>query len=289
MSVFGYKCNKNIYFFGSNLPCFLIVEKEGSLRTFRDEKCYICKTNSFEAGIILTTPRYNPEQSVTVAVDCVIFGFDSKKLKLLLFKRKLEPLKGEWSLIGEVIRNDASLDESAHEILYRLSGLRNIYLSQLKTYGAVDRDPLERVISVVYYSLIRIDEFTLKSIESHDARWFDFEEIPELILDHGQMVKDAILKLRLRARNRPIGFELLPEFFTLPQLQTLYECIYSTSFDPRNFRKKILSLGILDKTDQKDKSSSRKGAYLYKFKEQSLSNASINNGDFDTIREVIQF
>ena len=222
-------------------------------------------------------------------MDCVIFGFDSEKLKLLLFKRKIEPFRGSWSLIGELIGNDTSLDESAKEILHKLSGLDNVYLRQLKTYGAKDRDPLERVISVAYYSLIRIDELNLKSIESHDAQWFDFEEIPELILDHGQMVKDAIRRLRLRARNRPIGFELLPEFFTLPQLQTLYESIYNTEFDPRNFRKKILSLGILIKTDQKDKSSSRKGAFLYQFKEKSLEHSSMNNGDFDKLKEVIQF
>ncbi|MBA4745701.1 MAG: NUDIX hydrolase [Muricauda sp.] len=233
--------------------------------------------------------RYNPNQRVSVAIDCVIFGFDSERLKLLLFKRKIDPFKGSWSLIGELIDNDVSLDDSANQILYKLSGLDNVYLRQLKTYGAVQRDPLERVISVVYYSLIRIDEFNLKSTESHDAHWFDFEEIPDLILDHGQMVKDAIRRLRLRARNKPIGFELLPEFFTLPQLQTLYESIYNTEFDSRNFRKKILSLGILNKTNKKDKSTSRKGAFLYHFKEKSLENSSMNNGDFDKLREVIQF
>ncbi|MFS4454957.1 NUDIX hydrolase [Maribacter sp. 2304DJ31-5] len=233
--------------------------------------------------------KYNPQQNVRVAVDCIIFGFDSEKLKLLLFKRKIEPLKGSWSLIGELIKNNVSLDESANEILYKLSGLRNVYLHQLKTYGETGRDPLERVISVAYYSLMRIDEFNLKSIESHDAKWFDFEEIPELILDHQQMVQDAIRALRLKARNRPLGFELLPEFFTLPQLQTLYESIYSTKFDPRNFRKKILSLDILRKMDKKDKSSSRKGAFLYKFKKKSLDKSSMNNGDFEKIKEVIQF
>lgn len=237
----------------------------------------------------MTLSKYNPNQNVRVAVDCVIFGFDSERLKLLLFKRKIEPLKGSWSLIGELIGTNDSLDESANDILYRLSGLRDIYPRQLKTYGEADRDPLERVISVVYYSLIRIDDFNLKSIESHDAKWFDFDKIPELILDHGKMVQDAIRQLRLRARNRPMGFELLPELFTLPQLQTLYESIYNTTFDPRNFRKKILSLNILDKTEKKDKSASRKGAFLYRYKKESLENSSMNNGDFDKIREIIQF
>ena len=206
-----------------------------------------------------------------------------------MFRRKAEPFKGSWSLIGELVGNEVSLDNGAGEILFRLSGLSNVYLRQLKTYGAVERDPLERVVSVAYYSLIRIDEFNLKSIENHEAQWFDFDKIPELILDHGQMVKDAIKRLRLQTRNRPLGFELLPEFFTLPQLQLLYESIYNTKFDSRNFRKKILSLGILNKTDKKDKSSSRKGAYLYQFKEKSLDQSSMNNGDFDKIKEVIQF
>ena len=195
--------------------------------------------------------KYTSNQNITVAIDCVIFGFDSKKLNLLLFKRRVSPFKGSWSLIGEVLENNVSLNQSATDILSKLTGLENIYLKQLKTYGALNRDPQERVISIVYFSLIRVDKLSLKMVENYDAKWFAFNELPELILDHSQMVKDSISELRNIAKDQPLGFELLPKLFTLPQLQTLYECIYNTKFDSRNFRKKILSLNVLEKTNLK--------------------------------------
>ena len=156
------------------------------------------------------------------------------------------------SLIGEVLENNVSLNQSATDILSKLTGLENIYLKQLKTYGALNRDPQERVISIVYFSLIRVDKLSLKMVENYDAKWFAFNELPELILDHSQMVKDSISELRNIAKDQPLGFELLPKLFTLPQLQTLYESIYNTKFDSRNFRKKILSLNVLEKTNLKD-------------------------------------
>ena len=166
--------------------------------------------------------------------------------------------------------------------------LENIYLKQLKVYGDLNRDPQERVISIVYFSLIRVDELNLKIVEDYDAKWFAFNELPELILDHSQMVKDSISELRNIAKDQPLGFELLPKLFTLPQLQTLYECIYNTKFDSRNFRKKILSLKVLEKTNLKDKSSSRKGAYLYGFKENILDNNQKDRGTYNT-KDVFQF
>ena len=209
---------------------------------------------------------YNSSQRILVAVDCTIFGFDSKNLKLLLFRRKVEPLKGRWSLIGAFLQNDLSIIDGAKSILFESTGLKDIYLEQLKTYGAVDRDPVERVISVGFYSLIRIDDIDILSVEDYDAKWFNIDDIPELILDHGTMVSDAIAALRIRARHEPIGFNLLPDYFTLPQLQALYESIFQSKRDSRNFRKKVLSLNMLEKTDKKDKSQSKKGAFLYKFK-----------------------
>jgi len=210
--------------------------------------------------------KYSSQQKILVAVDCAIFGFDSKNLKLLLFKRKVEPLKGSWSLIGSFLQDDLSIIDGAKQILFETTGLSDIYLEQLKTYGEVDRDPVQRVLSVAYYSLIRIDDIKSKSVEQYDAKWFDMNEIPPLILDHGTMVNDAINALKIKARHEPIGFNLLPDLFTLPQLQALYESIYQTQRDSRNFRKKVLSLNILNKTDQKDKSGSKKGAFLYTFK-----------------------
>lgn len=219
--------------------------------------------------LIDPTLTYNTSQKILVAVDCTIFGFDSKNLKLLLFRRKVEPLKGHWSLIGAFLQNDLSIIDGAKSILFESTGLKDIYLQQLKTYGAVNRDPVERVISVGFYSLIRIDDADILSVEDFDAKWFDIDKIPELILDHGTMVDDAIAALRLKARHAPIGFNLLPDYFTLPQLQALYESIFQSKRDSRNFRKKVLSLNMLEKTDMKDKSNSKKGAFLYKFKKNT--------------------
>lgn len=220
--------------------------------------------------LINNTNIYTVQQKILVAVDCVIFGFDSKKLKLLLFKRKVEPSKGLWSLIGAFIKDDQSLDDGAKQILFETTGLKDIYLEQLKTYGDVHRDIAGRVISTTYYSLISVNEFELESVEKYDAHWFDFDEIPELIFDHGEMVIDAINQLKYKARHQPIGFNLLPEFFTIPELQTLYESIYQQPLDSRNFRKKILSLDILNKTTKKDKSGSKKGAFLYSFNKEKF-------------------
>ena len=232
--------------------------------------------------------KYSSNQKITVAIDCVIFGFDSEKLNLLLFKRRVNPFKGSWSLVGEVLENDLSLDQSANEILYKLTGLENIYLKQLKTYGELNRDPAERVISIVYFSLIRVDEVFKEIKSKEDAKWFPFNELPELILDHSQMVQDSISQLRDIAKDQPLGFELLPKLFTLPQLQTLYECIYNTKFDSRNFRKKIISINVLEKTNLKDKSSSRKGAFLFGFKENIKDNNQKHRGTYNT-KDVFQF
>jgi 8-oxo-dGTP diphosphatase len=220
--------------------------------------------------IIGKTMMYKGQEKFLVAVDCIVFGFDSKEIKLLLFKRRVEPLKGEWSLVGAFIKNHLTMEDRAKEILFESTGLKHVYLKELKTYSELKRDPGERVISVAYYSLIRIDEFDIESVEKFNAHWFGLEEIPELILDHGQMVIDAISKLRQKTRYEPIGFNLLPEEFTIPQLQVLYECIYQKKLDKRNFRKRILSFNILTKTEKKDKSSSKKGAFLYKFDQKKF-------------------
>lgn len=224
---------------------------------------------------------YKGQGKILVAVDCIIFGFDSEKIKLLLFKRKVKPLKGAWSLVGAFIKENLSLNDAAKQVLFESTGLKDIYLEELQTYSAVDRDPGARVISVAHYSLIRLHEYELESVEKFDAHWFDLDEVPELILDHGQMVEDAIKKLRSKARYQPIGFELLPEKFTIPQLQTLYQCIFQKELDSRNFRKKILSFDILTKTGEKDKSGSKKGAFLYKFNRDRFEDLIENGNSFE--------
>jgi len=213
---------------------------------------------------------YLGHEKVLMAVDCIIFGFDLNEIKLLLFKRKVEPLKDSWSLIGSFVKKDQTLEESASLVLDEYTGLRDVFLEELKTFSKVDRDPGGRVISTAFFSLIRLDEISAKLVEDYDAKWFGLNEIPALVLDHSEMVEYAIEKIRIKVRRRPIGFELLPEKFTLPQIQVLYESIYQKELDTRNFRKKLLSFDILTRTDEKDKSSSKKGAYLYKFNKQKF-------------------
>lgn len=208
---------------------------------------------------------YADAQPILMAVDCIIFGFDSNRLKLLLFKRKLEPFKDEWSLVGSFVDPQESLHAAADRILSAFTGLQDIFMEPLSCYGEVDRDPGARVISQTWFALIRLGTTEMKTVASYQARWFDLDEIPELKLDHNKMVDDALVELRQRARYRPIGFELLPEAFTLPQLQALYESIFDRELDRRNFRKKIIGMNILEKLDVKDHTGSKKGAWLYKF------------------------
>lgn len=208
---------------------------------------------------------YKGQEKILVAVDCIVFGFDGNEIKLLLFKRKVEPWMGEWSLVGSFIKNDKSLEDSAAEVLYESTGIKDVFLEELKTFSTVDRDAGGRVISVAFFSLIRIDEIDIETVEHFNAKWFSLDKIPKLILDHDEMVQCAIHKLKTKVRRKPVGFNLLPEKFTLPQLQVLYESIYQKKMDSRNFRKKIISFDILTRTHEKDKSSSKKGAYLYRF------------------------
>ncbi len=221
---------------------------------------------------------YAEHDRIFVALDCIIFGFDRSGLKLLLIKRDFEPEKGKWSLMGGFLKRDESLDEAAHRINTKLTGLENVYLEQLYGFGEVDRDPVERTVSIAYYALINIREHDKELVEQYSARWFSIDDLPDLIFDHQQMVEAAKSRLRYRASHEPVGFELLPEKFTMPELQILYEAIYETKLDKRNFRRRILSMDVLIKTDEKQKKYSKKGAYLYKFNEEKY-HAKVNNGD----------
>ena len=208
---------------------------------------------------------YTPEEKLYVATDCIIFGFDEGVLKLLVFKRRVEPLKGTISLIGSFVHPDESAGEAAKRVLREITGLEDIFMEELKSYSAVERDPGARCISIAFYALIRIEESNKSLVANHGAIWIDLETLPKLVLDHGQMVKDALDRLREKAKFYPIGVELLSKKFTIPQLQKLYEAIYQKKMDTRNFRKKLLSLKLLIPLDEKDMSGSKKGAFLYKF------------------------
>ena len=204
-----------------------------------------------------------------VAVDCIIFGYDilEKEIKLLLFKRMFEPAMGKWSLAGGFVEPDESLDEAASRILRKLTGLDSVYMKQSFAYGETDRDPGDRVISVAYFALITIRDIDPELAEQNYVHWRSISRLPDLIFDHPLMVKRALTDLQNQVKIKPVGFELLPEKFTLVQLQDLYEAIYQRKVDKRNFRKKILSMGILEKLDEKERETSKKGAYYYKFNE----------------------
>ena len=210
---------------------------------------------------------YSDKARHLFAVDCIVFGYDisEKVIKLLLVKRSFEPALGKWSLAGGFVDENESLDEAASRILYNLTGLKNVFLEQSYTYGCPKRDPGARVISTSYFSLIKIQDIDKKTQEVNGAHWESITELPELIFDHSEMYRKALEELRSQVKVKPVGFELLPEKFTLVQLQDLYEAIYQRNIDKRNFRKKILSMDLLQKFDEKEKTTSKKGAFYYKF------------------------
>jgi ADP-ribose pyrophosphatase YjhB (NUDIX family) len=222
--------------------------------------------------------HYKKQDHLLVAIDCVIFGFDRSGFKVLLIEHDFKSKKEDWSLIGGFVKKNESLDAAAVKITNKITGLRDIYLEQICTLGDVNRDPLERTISVAYYALIDIDSYDEELVKQYNASWFSINEIPDLILDHNKMVDAALKKLRFKASHQPVGFELLPFKFTLPDLQKLYEGIYNTRLDKRNFRRRILSLDVLVKTNEKEKEHSKKGAYLYKF-DQEKYKKKVNKGD----------
>ena len=209
--------------------------------------------------------EYKKYDQFLLSVDCIIFGFDGTKLKALFIHRGLEPEKGKWSLMGGFVNKEESIDDAAKRILFDLTGLENIYMEQLHCFGEVNRDKGGRVVSIAYFALIRSDKYGEVLMSRYKAEWFDLDDVPKLIFDHARMLEMAKLRLQQKVLNQPIGFALLPNKFTLPQLQSLYEAIHERELDKRNFTKKILSLQILKKLDKKDKLTSRKGAFFYEF------------------------
>ena len=208
---------------------------------------------------------YSNHGKFHVALDCIIFGFDENELKLLLIKRGFEPEIGKWSLMGGFLQADESLDQAVARVLENLTGLTEVYMEQTRTYGLPDRDPVSRTLSVAYYALIRTDLYDQQLAANYGAKWFPITEMPALIFDHNQMVMDALEILKFKSKNYPIGFELLPERFSIPQIRKLYEAINQQMLDHRNFSKKVKAMPWLKKLTLKDKSNSKKGAYLYEF------------------------
>lgn len=208
--------------------------------------------------------QYNHPTRLLVATDCIIFGFDGDALRLLLIKRNFEPERGKWSLMGGFVYENEDLEDGAKRILFELTGLQNIYVEQLKSFGAVNRDPVERTISVAFSALINIHDHDEDSVKAHNAVWINLKDKPKLIFDHEKMVDLALEQLRYKAALHPIGFELLPEKFSIPQLHKLYEAIYDRELDRRNFSRKILSTKLLIDTGEKNEQSATKKAILYR-------------------------
>jgi 8-oxo-dGTP diphosphatase len=206
---------------------------------------------------------YSEQTRLLVAVDCIIFGFDGEQLKILLIKRGFQPAKDQWSLMGGFVEANENLYGAAERILYQLTGLKDLYLEQLKAYGSPERDPIERTISVAYFALIDINKYKTQISDRYHAEWFLINDAPSLIFDHDIMVEEAKKRIRYKAALHPILFELLPKKFTIPQLQNLYEQVYNTKIDNRNFIRKVNSTDLLIKLTEKDKSSSKRGAFYY--------------------------
>jgi 8-oxo-dGTP diphosphatase len=201
-----------------------------------------------------------------LTVDCVVFGLDEDELEVMLIRRGLEPFAGRWALPGGFVHIDETLEEAARRELEEETGLRKVFLEQLFTFGAVDRDPRERVVTVAYYALVKLSDHKVRAAtDATDAAWFSLSDLPDLAFDHAHILEVALDRLKSKVRYQPIGFELLPRKFTLTQLQRLYEIILDRPLDKRNFRKKILGMDLLIELDEVQKDVAHRAARLYKF------------------------
>ena len=215
------------------------------------------------------TNFYGEHTRLFVAVDCIVFGFEKGKLKLLLGKRKMDPGRGELSLYGGFVGAEESLSDAANRVLQNLTGLSNLYMKQVGAFGNIDRDPGERVISITYCALINVKDYDDNLRMKHGLEWVNLDELPKLYSDHNIMVNKAITMLRRRINTEPLSFNLLPDLFTLTQLQHVYETILGEEIDKRNFRKRIKQIDFIEKTELIDKITSKRGAALYRFNKRA--------------------
>ena len=205
-----------------------------------------------------------------LAVDCVVFALDEEDLKVLLIRRGIDPFVGRWALPGGFVHLDETLDEAARRELREEAGIEKVYLEQLYTFGALDRDPRERVVSVAYYALVKLSEHLVRAAtDAREAAWFAIDDLPRLAFDHEAVLDKAITRLRGKVRYAPIGFELLPKKFTLTQLQRVYEKVLDQELDKRNFRKKVLATGLLIELDEVEQDVAHRAARLYTFDERT--------------------
>jgi 8-oxo-dGTP diphosphatase len=213
-----------------------------------------------------------------LTVDCVVFGLDDNDLKVLLIQRDLAPFEGTWALPGGFVETEETLEDAAKRELEEETGLKKLFLEQLYTFGAVDRDPRERVVSVAFFALVNIRDHKVKAAtDARNAAWFSAADTPSLAFDHEEILNVALERVKGKVRYQPIGFELLPRLFTLGQLQHLYETILETPMDKRNFRRKILNMDLLEETDQIEQDVAHRAARLYRFN-KGRYNSLLKNG-----------
>ena len=214
--------------------------------------------------------------------DCVILGFNGNQLKVLLVERATEPFYGHWALPGGFIYMEETADECAKRILQKETNLTDIYMEQLYTFATVDRDPRFRVISIGYYALVKLSDYNVQAgINESNVKWFSLDEIPQLAFDHTLILEKTLERLKGKIRYQPIGFELLPEKFTLPELRYLYEIILQVQLDDRNFRKKILGYGLLIDTGEVQRGARNRAPKLYCFDKQKYEELTRNGFYFE--------
>ena len=201
-----------------------------------------------------------------LTVDCVVFGLDETELKVMLIQRNLPPFRGNWALPGGFVQVDESLEDAARRELREETGLKNVFLEQLYTFGDLGRDPRERVVTVAWYALVRLSNHrVIAATDARDAAWFGLHDLPGLAFDHHKILRVAHDRIQSKVRYEPIGFELLPKKFTLTQLQKLYEIVLDRQIDKRNFRKKILRMDVLEELDEVESDVAHRAARLYRF------------------------
>ncbi len=217
-----------------------------------------------------------------VTTDCVIFGFDEGELKVLLIERGIEPYKGRWAFPGGFLNMDENSDECARRELFEETGLENVFIEQLYSFSDVDRDPRGRVITISYYALIKLADYKIQAgDDAEKAKWFPISKVPTLAFDHDRILRIAMNRLRGKIRYQPIGFELLNEKFTIPELQNLYEIILEAQLDRRNFRKKILATGLLIDHKESVKGVPHKGARYFSFDKKKYKELSERGFNFE--------
>jgi 8-oxo-dGTP diphosphatase len=201
---------------------------------------------------------------IALSVDCVIFGFDENKLKVLLIRSDLKKFQGKWSLLGDLVDPKEELDSAANRILKQRTGLDDVYLEQVRTFGSLERHPAGRVVTVAYYSLINIQHHKLKILDN-ELHWHDVNDITELAFDHKRILDASYEQLQRRVQEHPLAFSLLPKKFSLRELQNVYESILDTKMDRRNFRKKFFAMDFLVDIGQMEQDVPHRPGKLYHF------------------------